>query len=742
MFRYLSIALLIVMANAADANQVIVKSGEQIGFTRVIVEFDDLPNWKTERVGRSQKIVLSGAAMSFDLSRAFRLIDRNRVGDIRVTPEGLELDIACDCEVTVSQVADTALAADFRPRLMPQPLAMQSISRMASPISNAVELDLPGISREAVSPEKRKPAKASEPQPEDFFDPARFLPTEQVPATLGSLDLLAQGRRSTTALALLGEQLSRATAQGLVEVESDIADRTARRTTRMSSLNERSNLSIATGIDRATNPELDQVPPTNDGRVCISNSKVDISDWGDAIDPRALGKKRLDAISENGGIDPKGAKSLARFYLAMGFGAEAQVVAARVDENDREILMAIGDIMDRGQTDLTVLDGQAFCKGKVALWAVLAKPLLGGEAPNSTDEILSAFSALPPHLRTHLGPILSERLRQIGLSEESRNVVNAMNRGGKVSSESELATARIDLNGDNSGKAQETLSELSLGTDTTAAEALLELLLDAERRGMVPNPDWITEDVPSLVRAVEGTDVANELNLAGLRGRINLEMFDSLRIALAEESPGLNVNTRQDLAKMALLKAVGIVSNAEFVKAEIGLSRLIGPDMLGSDLRLGLAERLMDVGLPRRAIQYLPHRPTARNEIETTVRVLLANGDPAAAVDLLEEFGGSGFGVLLGQAYFAVGKPEAAISAFLGGQQSAAALTTAIRSADWDWISRNNIDQISNAVRFLLESEPESNSDTPNGTLIANSRGIREQVNNLLTKTKPSTFGD
>ena len=741
--RLLSIVFLFATASSAHANQATVRSGEQIGFTRIIVEFQELPEWKSERVGSNLMIDLSGATTTFDLSRAFRLINRDRVSDIRVTPDGLELDIACDCEVTVSQVAPTALAADVKPRASSaSPVAMDIMTTMTSPAIDTSNPGLSTISNTSTDQTSREtPAKIEEPAQEDAFDISMPLPITREPISLGPLELLLQDREGGQAVALIGEQLSRAAAQGLVDVQEDTGQRQNRPTlSGLAQLPERSNLSIATGIDRAINPELDRIPPTQNGTVCIHNSQVDVNAWGDVSDPSLLGKYRAAAIEESGGIDPKGAKALARLYLSMGFGAEAQVVAAFVDKKDREIIMALADIMDRGRTDETVLEGQIFCKGKVALWAMLAKPITTEDQPTSTEEILATFSALPPHLRTHLGPTLSERFRQLGLSEQSRNAINAMTRGGKVSNESDLATARLDLDSNNAETARETLSELSLGTDTTAAEALLELLMDAERRGMAPNPDWVTEDAPSLVRAVEGTDIAAELNLAGLRGRIALEMYDSFRAKLVEDTPGLDRESRSLLARMALEKAVGTSSDTEFVKAEIGLSRLIEPKELETNLRLALAERLRKVGIPKRSKLYLLEMPSEPREVEVAARVELAIGNAGDAIALLEAFDGDGLAALLGQAHVAAGNSEAAILTFDSAQQDDDALTTAFRFANWEWISENEIDQVSDAVRSLRSTEEITTSENPNGLLISKSRDLRSQVEYLLGSTKPRTF--
>ncbi|MEO1025926.1 MAG: hypothetical protein AAFX07_10290, partial [Pseudomonadota bacterium] len=117
MMRSLSFALaLLAIASFAYASDVTVRGGEHPDFTRLVMEFDELPEWETQQVGRSQRIVFSAPGLKYDISRAFRLIGRERVGDIRLIESGLEFDIACDCSFTVARIAENAIAAEVRSR--------------------------------------------------------------------------------------------------------------------------------------------------------------------------------------------------------------------------------------------------------------------------------------------------------------------------------------------------------------------------------------------------------------------------------------------------------------------------------------------------------------------------------------------------------------------------------------------------------------------------------------------------
>ena len=698
------------------------------------MDFETLPDWEARQVGRSQRITFSDANLRFDISRAFRLIGRERIGDIRLIEGGLEFDIACDCSFSVAHVAENAIAAEVRPRGSSKGAQTAVIEALRPPVIENDVVSLPSINTLERMP---KPTMGDSPKHDDLFDTSSVLHFERGLLAPGLDDALQQ-RSKSVAIELLGRQLSRAVAQGLVDADPNVLSRSPPERRSTSALENRSNLSVSTGIDRAINPNLNNIPPTAAGAICVPNSLVNVNSWGETSDPQALGRYRSAAIAEDGGLDSDGAIKLARFYIAMGFGAEAKTVASHLDDDrNREILTALGDIIDIGFSDTALFDGQSQCDGIVALWAMLARPD-STELPENTDKVLATFSSLAPHLRSHLGPRLSETFRNAGRNEAARSVINAMTRGGDVTNKSALATARLNLESSLAEQARDTLTDLSVGTDVTAAEALLELLKDAEDRQMAPNPAWVTDDVPSLVRAIEGTEVAAELNIAGLRGKIALGMFEDFRNKLAQDGPGLDAASRVELAKQALAEAVLSASSEDFLKTEVGLSRILNRKDLPMQMRLRVSERLLALGLPKRALEYLGNNPGDDQERELKARVYLERDDPNAAIGLLEGRQSTASQLeLLAEAYRRRGDDRRAISVFSSTDNEKAALSSAFRSGVWEWVSESENAQISNPVRDL--SGPIEAQNT-NVELIESSRHLRDQARALLDLTSPTVF--
>jgi hypothetical protein len=720
----------------ALADPVVVKAGDHGSFTRLILEFDDRPTWSFRNQGNGYRVRFDQVSpLSFDLSRVFRLIDRERVRDIRaIGNNAIEIDLACRCALEVSTSGDRALVVDIHQPSEEAPEVQANVTAMPTPVNPGDGSAVPGPS-DTILP-NRTPAvfpgisDTLLPGPAPIIErPANPAPAFR-PATQGS----------SFAVEAMALALSRAAAQGLVSASPDIGAHAATGPSpRAGDDDVRSNLAVSTGFDLAIPSMTATLSPTDAGRVCIANDAIDVAAWGDASDVTMHGRLRGEAIAEDGSIDADGAKRLARFYLNLGFGAEARVTARFLPASrDREIIEALADVMDHGTSTAPILSGQTGCEGLVSLWATLAAPLNQETQPANTDHLLSAFSALPSHLRNQLGPLLSDRLQSAGLHEDAHMAMNAVTRAGITSDESELANARLGLEGTHADAARDVLSDLSNGTDETAAAALLELLEDAEARGMAPNPVWV-EDAPTLVDALEGTEIAEKLNLAGLRGLIVLGRFDDFRAAVVEDSPGVTPATRQALAVEAMRAAEHSGSDPDFVKAEVGLSKIVDIEKINREVRYALAKRLTETGLASRAMAYLPETAESLEDLTVTAKVLVASGRMNDAVDLLRDWGLQGTDDLLATALVAAGNDSEAIAHFVQAGDLEAAVGSALRTGDWEWVAANGPDEISDAANGLISSPLEDLQDTdaPNSALIEASRTRRENMRALLDLTSP-----
>ncbi|MCV6591668.1 MAG: hypothetical protein OIF48_01855 [Silicimonas sp.] len=753
------IPCLALIPGAALAEQVLVSIGNGAQSTRLILTFEQLPKWSSRLDDRRLELAFEGAEIRIDSADQDGAAQNPRIDGLSAEGDSgrIAVQMACDCAADVYPFGASSLVVELRDPLSPAPVENVQVEPPAQPKIPDTDLAV----AEALAPAPAPvPMNVPEP-PSDVVEasttdtPPPALPWPSASAGLDVIDRLGfavPDASQTQAVEMLSRELSRAAAQGLIAPEADVSETgQAAGGALPARIANRSNIKIVTSLDRAVSVAPDGHAPTDEGNICFTDRDVDLAAWGDTTNISTIGALRHAAYGEDGEVTPRGAKALARYYISLGFGVEAAAAAFHMKEGrDKALLLALAEIVDHGRSTSSVLDGQIYCQGQVALWAALAKPIDREMVPDSVDIILATFSALSPHQRAHLGPVLAERLREVGLEAAARNAVNAVARGGLQSNESELVTARMELGGTRPDKARDTLVEISNGTDVTAAEALLELLEDAERREMAPNPVWV-EDAPSLARATEGNEIASTLNLAGLRGRIALGQFDALRHALAEDTPGLNADTRGALARMAIVAAAHHADDGAFLRSEVGLSKLYAVDQITEAGRFDVAARLLSIGLASRARAYVLEEPGSNEALETLIRVYAATGDPQKAILLLTGREDAAAARQLGIVLSQIGQNGPATRAFERSGAVEDAAQSALRAGDWTWLAARDIEgqtgALSDAARSLAFSSVEKDAakedeETPaNGRLILATQDRRRHVQTLLTETEIAPDG-
>jgi hypothetical protein len=114
----LLIALLPVVGNAFN-----IRSGEHDGFSRLVVRFDQRPNWELAPSDKGYILKSEGIPIGRDFSQVFQLIPRTRLADIRQEEETghLFFDLACDCHAETFELANNRLVIDFKPGPDPKP---------------------------------------------------------------------------------------------------------------------------------------------------------------------------------------------------------------------------------------------------------------------------------------------------------------------------------------------------------------------------------------------------------------------------------------------------------------------------------------------------------------------------------------------------------------------------------------------------------------------------------------------
>lgn len=122
------LALALLSGGMAAAQGVTVQSGDHDGFTRLVARIGVERDWQVTRDGREVRIAIAPDAPTFDLSRVYDLISRDRVAQI-ADADGLALSLACDCAVSVTRYRDNYAVIDIAdaPDIPPEPEPSQAV---------------------------------------------------------------------------------------------------------------------------------------------------------------------------------------------------------------------------------------------------------------------------------------------------------------------------------------------------------------------------------------------------------------------------------------------------------------------------------------------------------------------------------------------------------------------------------------------------------------------------------------
>ncbi len=523
--------------------------------------------------------------------------------------------------------------------------------------------------------------------------------------------------RITAQEAVLLEELARAAAQGLLEADLPALDRLRRSQSERSAAATEDTaplpapeppapeahvrLEAETSIDRDSGAAPSRRSVTDDGLACLPDASVDLAAWGDPRDPaEGITARRKDLVGEFDRPDPEAVLALARYYLYLGFGAEAKATLAAFESQrpEAELVSLIAEILDGGGAGLPgLLSGQASCAGPVALWSVLAE---GGPHPGlwtNPRAILAAFSALPLHLRRHLGPGLATRFLDQGDRETAIRLRNAVTRApGEHGDALVLLDARLALAEGDPG-APAALEALVTADDGIAAEAYrtyLETELDA---GRVPPKG--AETAAAIAFEIADTETGADLALLALRGLLAAGDFEAARTAIlrlehdgAPAGPELWADFAAGLAAGA--------QDGEFLRQAFATRDRLAGAGLPVGVSAALARRLTGLGFPEEALRYLPAAGQDEAAIIARAEALIGSGAPAEAFGALVPLDGPEAERLRARALLALGDPRGAAQRFAAAADPDAAERAAWIAGAWDLLAASD----DPALRRLAEA--------------------------------------
>ena len=502
-------------------------------------------------------------------------------------------------------------------------------------------------------------------------------------------------------------QLSRAASQGLVRADvpalqpADQAEEPAPETAAAaeppaaadeSALTDHLNIHSKTSIDREIAEGRGNAPVTAEGRECLPDSALAVSDWADERPMLIqLSDARGRLLGEFDRPSPEALGTLVRLYLHFGFGAEARSNLGAFGSTGRfdDVYLDMASILDFGHGDpegrlATMID----CDTGASLWGLLAREDVGPANTVNEEAALRAFSALPLHLRRTLGELLAERFLQIGEPGRARAVRDAILRApGEHGIAISMIDARLELTRGDGRAAEPLLEEVARANGPQATEAVI-LYIDSRLRDGLPVDRGMVTNAGALAFESKGAPEAPALERAHVLGLASNGDFAEAFAALArwrlDGLHPLQATVKDELfAMLAAPEASGLFLTHYFANRD-----LIRPDEASEELRLALSERLLSFGFTDEA-RRMRGEDAGRTETGRLflARAALADYDGAEALRQLDGFEGTEARRLRADALRLLGLHHEAAEAYLAAGAEAEAGQEAWRAGDWEEVA-------------------------------------------------------
>ena len=382
----------------------------------------------------------------------------------------------------------------------------------------------------------------------------------------------------------------------------------------------------------------ERIAALTEANSCLAPALTDVDSWASKAPIwRQVSEKRAALTGEFDRMNDDAVIALARLYVHFGFGLEAKQVLGQLSSETlaRRVLIAMADIMDQEHADTgSPLHDQFDCGGDTALWSTLSHEVLPSDQRLDTDEIIQAFSGLPKHLRGHLGPILSRRLLEGGLTEASEAILRILNRTPETTtSRSELIVAQTERAAGKDEEAEARLEKIAKSGSGDAAHALVQMIESLVRR-----KEAVSYDVAQLAAAYafenRGGQGARALHRAHVLALAASGAFDEAYTVLdsleAAQADSLRPTVSEILTRAA--------PEMTFLKHVLSGRAEPFADMAQS-ATLDMAKRLFEAGFTEVAAKAVEAHATYADNRDARIlraRISLAEGLPRQAeVDLL-----------------------------------------------------------------------------------------------------------
>ena len=758
MRMWLVLLWLMVMALPAGALPTKVSSGEHGAFTRLVFDFDGPVDWTVSRTGDGYAMRVRGAAPAYDLSEVFALIERRRLAAIWVDPASgaLQLGVGCAChaipfafrpDIVVIDLLDGPPPKGSSFELGPDGAVMAALGVAVTPPPETARAEYdwtrPLLIPEAEEKAAGMPVTLPDSPPDSLPDsvpgsmsvptpaaaPAHEAPAHEAPQMLPLGDMALEPLRE----ALL-QQLSRGAARGVVDIaEAPEPPETpdASETEPADFASARFRLGEQATISIAGRPSDDGQMNAQGGR-CVADDRLALASWieGGPVSGQ-MGGVMTGLTGEFDHPDPLAVARAVRFDLALGFGAEARMLLQVFpqQQEDAALWTSLAHLLDGEADSPAAFAGMLSCDTSAAMWALLSDPPPVKGDVMATGAIQRAFSALPLHLRRHLGPRVADRFLAMDEAAAAFVIQQAILRvSGDAGPEVALMEARIAAHGGDLDTATARTDAVLDDHGPSGAEALAAMV-ELKAESMTPTGSDTVQALEAYVK-----EWGDGPESAALRRALTLAYALSGDFAAALAEPDQSAQTAADIWR--LLARLG--PDDQLLELAV-LAPAQAPPAAAQGVAGDVARRLLGLGFADQAGLWAAHDPAAdqmflvdialqRRDGRAALRVLAGREDAqgqqarAAALQLLGDEPG------VAATFAALGEDEAEWAALR-------------RAQDWSRVAEAGPDSWQAAAATVLPApppaEPLPGPLAASQALLEASAATRQALTDLLAEVPP-----
>lgn len=726
------------LSHPVSAEPVVVRSGEHDNFTRLVFDFKSPPQWTLDERPGLLILDFGDKIVDLDASDTFRLIPRNRVKDVRLSPDESDvlIEVAPQISARMFELEGGALVLDV--------VSERDLGKV-SPLPKPV-------------PPKKLSLPNAESRPSGATDRLAFYWRPKTPKEQsGHLDRevahsSSQVANMRVAEEALRQQIARAAAQGLIQVDITDPEFNAVQPVRENQYNKSEpegptdNLAMLsqTAVDRDNPTEDPTTTVSNEGAICASDAQLDFTEWTNGMSPAdRLAEARQSLLGEFDQPDKDKVLALAKTFIAIGFGAEARSLLTELPTGDEDaaLLAEIGAIIDGNQIPpnsplLSMYD----CETSAALWSILAGVPLDSSKSINTAAIIRSFSALPAELRKNLGTRLIARLIEAKHNGAAQTIRDIMSRAGGADPD------RMEILNDSiitdwlPPKISTSLIETAVQSSNATNSAIL-LRIENMIRSDTPVDDATIDDAAALAYEYTGTLEGAAFSRAHVLSLGSVGRFDAAFQTLGQWPSTNAPDLRENTVAALFVQLSKVPSDEIFLVNILGRLASIPVNNLSNDAILNLAKRLLDQGFAQAAQKVLlsVKKPTEDTRILLS-RSSLELGDGAAALAHLSGLEGTEVEKARGEAFQLLGDHANAKLAFNRADDDTAEARAAWRAEDSEATLHLGTNLQKEILSFSSQT-PESTNDasatlTSSKHFLEQSRKERTLLELLLEETR------